>query len=196
MHEHINVRIRWIKAHVNHEGNEIADEEVKIGTTRINIQTVPQSKAEINNLIDTHIREVWNKEYSEAKARRKDGTTKESYLQTKIFFPVTDKYKSKEIMNLNRYELGLIVRYITGFAHLRKQNYRIGEAIDFTCRYCGHEEESPSHLITSCPALWKQRLDHLGNFILDKDNPTWTVKGLTSFIKSINLECKSDLDNE
>lgn len=57
----IQIEIKWIKAHIHHPGNEIADEEAKKGTLLPDMEEVPLNKVETNAIIDDHIYELWNK---------------------------------------------------------------------------------------------------------------------------------------
>ena len=53
----------WIKAHNNYKGNEIADQEAKLGTTKpINTQ-VPIPKREIHNIIEASTRKIWEQRW-------------------------------------------------------------------------------------------------------------------------------------
>ena len=61
-----------------------------------------------------------------------------------------------------------------------------------TCRLCGIENETAKHLLTDCPALWKQRqerFDRLGLTLDDIKNGfpiTKTVSFFMDILKQLN----------
>ena len=51
----------------------------------------------------------------------------QSCRQTKIFLPSIDRGKSKKILELNKFNMGILVRHITGHAHLDKHRKTMGD---------------------------------------------------------------------
>ena len=120
---------------------------------------------------------------------------------------------------MSRYDLGIMVRYLTGHAHLRRHNkiaktpqpifyeypemkYSLKDPNDnhegdhdrqITCRLCklAGKEETPFHLATECLAAWKTRMHYLGCYSLESEEvPEWKPNDLLKFFKHFGLENK------
>ena len=139
--------------------------------------------------------------------------------QTFKFFPCTDRGKSKKISKMNRLDLGIMIRYLTGHAHLRRHN-KIANTLqprsvdlpqmrynlhdpddnhkgsfdrDVMCRLCqlNGREETPFHLATECLAAWKARYYYLGGYSFEsEDTLRWDPSDLLQFFKHFDLENK------
>ena len=102
---------------------------------------------------------------------------RETNWRTFQFFPCTDKGKSKKIANMCRLDLGLMVRYLTGHAHLRRHNKIANTMLGWNCQKCSLQdpdelvetddreircrlcklkgrEETPAHTISPGNVLW------------------------------------------
>ncbi len=81
------------------------------------------------------------------------------------WLPVPTKSKSYELVKLDRDILGKCMQFITGHARMnRHENLVYSAARDAdrqvipTCRLCGHEEETPLHLVTEYDEIiWDAR---------------------------------------
>ena len=86
----------WIKAHVGYEGNKIADELAKQGTTEDRkTNTILSPLTSTKDKINKYIRKAWDQEwrtYTEAKH------TKELHMGN-------DAAKAKKVLELSRFEL-------------------------------------------------------------------------------------------
>jgi ribonuclease HI len=170
----VKITIHYIKAHVGHDGNEQADKEAKAGTEREEVDlNLPIPKSYLKEKIRKYVRELWSNRWQKSSDCR----------QTKIWFDKPNPRKSKEVMKLRRSEISVMVRMVTGHNHLRRQNNLLGLTESKLCRLCGESEETSSHIITDCDALWSERADHFQEFFLCPDNPKWEVKQLISFLK-------------
>ena len=58
--KHIDVELGWIKAHVNHKGNEMADTLAKTGTKLKNKVEIGPSRAHINSETTKPMYNTWN----------------------------------------------------------------------------------------------------------------------------------------
>ena len=92
--------IKWIKAHVNHKGNEIGDRAAKTGCCLPTKEQIPVSRVFVKNKIKEELYNKWSRRWQTAPDCR----------QTFLFFPCTDQTKSKEVIRMNRYDLGIIVK--------------------------------------------------------------------------------------
>ena len=164
----------WVKAHVGNPGNETADSLAKRGTTLGDgkvegvFDPIVNQKTNIKKFYTRRWNIQW-KQYPEAR-------------QTKIWFPQTDKHKSKEILQLNRALLGKTVQLLTGHNNLMRHRNLKNDSIDPTCRMCLKEDETSFHVIAECEALWRTR-----RYIFLKSQlsyaPNWTVCQVTRFLK-------------
>ena len=77
--------------------------------------------------------------------------------QTKIFFPQPNRKISKDLLKLNRTDLGLCVRHLTGHSFLQYHRSKVDQAIDPRCRSCPAMKEESAHIILDCPAFQEQR---------------------------------------
>ena len=75
--ENYKICIKWIKAHVNHKGNEIADRAAKTGSQLQTREDVPLSQAFVKDLINKDMYEAWNRRWQ----------TQGDCRQTFLFFP-------------------------------------------------------------------------------------------------------------
>ena len=53
------LELRWIKAHNNYRGNEIADQEAKLGTTKPVLTNLPMPKSEISKVVLENTQQIW-----------------------------------------------------------------------------------------------------------------------------------------
>jgi ribonuclease HI len=181
-----SLRVVWIKAHNGNTGNETADDLAKQGTKLPDI-TIPnirlplgQTKQILENLTVNKWAEEWDN-YPHAR-------------QSKFFLhqPI---WKRKELYNLDREDLGIAIRIITGHNALQYHKHNVDpESHEPFCRFCNKNEyETFIHLYTSCPRFEVQR-----KTILFDPNPTkesdWHINKLIQFVK--NTAILEALENE
>ena len=179
-----HVELKWVRGHSGSTGNEFADSEAKLGT--INAQNrvmIPSPISLAKRKINDAMLKVWTKRWKHLKQCR----------QTKLWFPVIDRKKSKFFMNLGRVQLGHIVQLITGHNRLRYHESKISH-VDPTCRLCLEGEESTWHIFTDCPAFWSERKDIFHKPFLKKIEK-WTPNQFITYTKRCRLfELNSGLD--
>ena len=180
------VTLRWIKAHVDHRGNEMADQEAKQGALLGGsvLLPLPLSKTIVRSQIRTRIDQAWN-------TRWQDGL---DCRQTKLFFPSPDKNKSYAITKMSRLTFGQITRFITGHNFLRRHE-QIVHPDPFTsklCRLCENEEETAWHIVAECDCLHKIRGEIFGQYFLVEEGP-WKVSQLKTFLNHPDVNWIEDL---
>ena len=183
------VKIQWIKAHVGHEGNELADDAAKKAADLPPDAGSKPPRKELWNAIEDKMRKRWKERWERSNICR----------QTKYFFNSPDKGKSAKLIEMKRQRLGLLVRFLTGHAFLRRQNFIVNrgrypsdrDRDQILCRLCEEEEETPHHIITKCPAVAKNRLTTFGMAFLP-ERPQWTVQWLETFLRDDIAQLEED----
>ena len=170
------VHLRWVKAHVGIQGNEVADFLAKKGTSLadglVNELLTPQvkQKKEINNYYFKKWCHSW-KSYGQAR-------------QTKIWFPTPDPKKSAELLKQKRSDLSILVQFLTGHNRLKRhKNIQNGIEDPYSCRLCQEDEESSFHVIAECPAMHSYRAGIFSTMTILPNPPDWSVNQVIKFIK-------------
>ena len=173
------VKLHWIKAHVNWLYNELADANAKKG---VDLEESPEniplpSKRSVYRLIEDMMREKWVEFWDQQPCR-----------QTKYFIGAPCTSRAKLLLKSPREGLGRLVRFLTGHAFLRRQNAIVFHDLnpppgDISCRLCEDPdmEETPHHIITECERLCLWRGETLGNYTLDQC-PQWDPQSLNKFL--------------
>lgn len=110
------VTIRWVWGHSGILGNEIADRAAITGTKLRPHLLLPQTKTAIKTIINEMMYETWNKWRETTNCR-----------QARLLFPSINRAKSKKIMELNKHNLEILVRNVTGHAHMDRHRRTLGE---------------------------------------------------------------------
>ena len=206
--EFYNISIHWIKTHVGNKGNENADQAAKSGCNLPEKFEILNGQEYIKSLIKEEMEKEWNIRWQTAPDCR----------QAFQFYKFMDPTKAKKIYKLNRYDLGILMRYTTGHAHLRRHNKIAGtiqppsfgpenkyqmenpedsctteKDAEIRCRLCNIKgrEETPFHLFTECLAAWYSRWEIFGNYTFENEESVpWDPKQLVRFFKKFDLENK------
>ena len=179
--------LKWIKAHNNYKGNEIADTQAKLGATKPAQVRVPIPKSEINNVIKSNTMKIWSNRYA--------NQFKSSTME--ILVPSLEPYLSAQLMKLSRLDLSIAVQYLTGhnfLLHHEKKMKTGNDRANFLnakCRLCNREEETTQHMIFGCDALAKSRADTLGKYFIDPRIDKLDIHDVIKFIKAVDLPSKS-----
>ena len=151
----MRVKIKWIKAHVGHDGNELADELAKEGAEGVgNGPTimVGSSNKVVSSLVNAKMIEKWNDRWENGKDAR----------QTRIFFPTVNLSKSNKIRKMSKTNLCSMVRALTGNDFRRRHQSLVTGLDQGNSRLCNTEEESSDHIINCCPRLTVLRVEIFG----------------------------------
>ena len=165
----------WIKAHVGHPGNEIADQLAKRATEFIHLQEVPIATSQIKATLKSKFYEWW----------RSDWEKESTCRQTKQFHPIPDSNMCKNLTKLARSQLSLYIKIVTGHNNLAYHAAKLDPSINPQCSLCEEEAETFHHFITNCPCLWQSRRD-VG--IDENDSKTWTPERLLEFARIPAIE--------
>ena len=174
--ENNNVHIRWVKAHINIPGNEVADFLAKKGSTlgEGHNREIQVPARVVKNDIERIFNDKWATAWHEYKHAR----------QTKTWFQKPDKDKSKELLEMKRKDLSILTQFITGHNKLKRHRNIQDKITDpYSCRLCLEDEESSFHIIAECPATQIHRWVVFYSPSILGEHPEWTVKQMNSFLK-------------
>ncbi len=188
------VILRWIKAHVGHEGNEWADllakkgasnDEGMEGYTKVR---VPVPMASINLKIAKFTVQEWTNEWK----------NKSDCRQSRRMMTGPDKRRTKVIMRLPRGTISKIVRWATGHTFLRYHENKVdpGKVPSPLCRLCESDDETSFHLMAECPSLRHHRLSIYLQHILSKDDLGKVTDLVKFFDMKIGEYTISDLEDD
>ena len=173
------VRVKWIRAHVGHYGNEIADQLAKRGSqtpTHGPEPLVPISKALLKSAVLDSMTKEWNNRWQNRTDAR----------QTAIFYPKIDLKKSSCLWRLSKDSIGKAVRALSGHDFRTRHSAILEKTLPPSCRLCKMEEETASHLILHCPKLNHFRAQVFGSYTKDIVR-TWKAKQVVAFISEPSI---------
>ena len=171
------VTLKWIKAHVGHFGNEMADHAARRGTeVPLDYDEFPPPApplSYIKSRIREGLRQEWNTRWQNLTTCR----------QTKLWFPSLDLSKSKQLMKLSRPSLSILVQAITGHNSLAYHESKLNPGFDPACDLCDSgERQTTEHLTTQCDAFWYQRSELFGEYTTTLPRE-WSVAKLAGFLR-------------
>ena len=170
--ERNRVKMRWVKAHSGHQGNELADALAKeaVITQPEPTTTATLQMKNVNMIIRDYTTKKWIREWlSNPKYCR----------QTKRWMRVPDAKKINDLLKLTKRQLSLVIQLLTGFNNMNNHLARISQApdTDASCRLCGHGVEDAWHLATECTKI-KEKVESIFD-----PTKSWTVAQLMEFIE-------------
>jgi len=179
------IKLRWVKAHVGHIGNELADNLAKAGA--LEDKPAENDSPLVPGVIIKHeirggINQLWTQEWQ----ARKD------CHQTKLWFSGPNKNLSEKIIRLPRNQISILIQLITGHNYLNYHQSKVDPLTDPICRSCLEDDESSEHIIARCPAFCRARNLILGNNFLRLDSLVWTPSMLLRFLTETSMESVLD----
>ena len=181
------VTLNWIKAHNGHAMNDIADSLAREGSASLGPHPlIPMPDSHIKEIIDAETSKRWNLGWIHTEGHR----------QTKLFFPSINKAKADKLYKSKKAIYSQAIRWITGFNGLAYQNHKINP-VDFPsplCQLCEEwVEETSSHLISECPALFWERMHAFGT-VQNIDNlADMKINNLFSFLKNRKVQMMENI---
>ena len=89
-----------------------------------------------------------------------------------------------------------MVRWLTGHAFLRLQDFRAGVEAISVCRLCAAEPERADHILLACPRLAVLRRDCFRSTAVDEQSPEWEVSQLLKFLQDPRVSSLEDRERE
>lgn len=175
------VNLLWVPAHSNVEGNEKADNLARIGSkTPVNGPeptigiTYSTQRSLIRDFYVTQHQKLWK------------SLTNCKHSRTIIDGP--NIRNTKFLLNKSRHDLRLIIGAITGHCKLNKHLHRMRLKPTATCRRCSEHNETPLHLLTSCPALIGRRNKIFGKrFLAENETSNTKLENILTFFSDIEM---------
>lgn len=173
------VNLFWVPGHSNVDGNEKADCLARKGSETPFCGPIPAlgltystQRSIIRNFYFTQHRKLW-----------KSITT---CNHSKTMYDGPSEKNTKFLLNKSRQDLRLITGAITGHCTLNKHMQRMGLARSAVCRRCDEDDETPVHLITSCPALTSQRMKFFEHHTINAEQlHSIKIENILNFFKAI-----------
>ncbi|XP_055698849.1 uncharacterized protein LOC129799159 [Phlebotomus papatasi] len=179
--ERHQVILTWVPGHSNVEGNNTADSLAKSSAKTPFIGPMPTcgySGSRIKHLLNEKATNEHKVHWAKQPGLRR----------AKLILEPDGKWR-KEIQNLNKIQLRLLVGLLTGHCALGSHLKRMGISTDETCRYCLEDEEDNIHILCYCPAFGIQRRISLGDSVCPASVIKTSQSGaLLSFIKGAKIE--------
>jgi len=195
------VDIRWIKAHVNHRGNEHADMLAKTGASKtfpdviLHLDSedvdIPAPTSYRNKIIYEGINEQWTEEWMDDPR----------YRQSKFFYRKPDKLKAYKMILSTKKQIGLMIQFLTGHGFLRRHinllDIESGKdpPTPPECRLCNSHTETPIHLITECEVIRRQSLK-IFRYCNAVVPPAWSIDRLNSFLNLTQISTLHEPDED
>jgi ribonuclease HI len=173
------VTLKWIPAHSNYYGNEMADQLA----TNANFYNEPQTNAFIpKTKIKSALKEILFKRairYWIEKGRM---------IHSRLFIKRYNSTKTRELLSLKRKELWVVTGFLTGHfpvKYMLKKKKIINED---NCRFCESCKETDRHILCECLEISLKRFMYFGRAIVSVEKiKRMPFSKIYNFISSLEL---------
>jgi hypothetical protein len=88
--------------------------------------------------------------------------------QAKGIIPGPSAKRTKDLLKLNRDQLGWMVVLFTGHCHLKRHLFKLGLTDETTCEKCLEGVELATYILCDCEAIAYLRFRHLSHYFLEQ----------------------------
>jgi len=150
MATNLKINLIWVPGHKNIEGNCIADELSRQGTTA----DMATRKLHLRQRLYTLSNKRWN--------------TISTCHNSRLTWPNYNSKGTKTLLQCNRKDISALLNALTGHCLLGTHVHRLGLSNHDFCRSCKqiYEEENIEHLLCFCPTHNLKRFQTLGSYTL------------------------------
>ena len=177
--------LRWVRAHIGTEGNELADNLAKHGITETDAQSVfvPFPASYRKTTIRSYTNRLWSEEWKTLLG------SKHGHRNSKFWLSEPDPSRlSRELIKFDRNRISFFIAMISGHSSIGEHTSRTrGQNSVPLCRLCKNDQELNVHLL-SCPELRHDRLLAFGTSDKEQISKHWTIPNMVQFANSINAK--------
>jgi ribonuclease HI len=179
------IKIRWVKSHNALEGNELADKLAKAGANQLigppRFRYFEAATSFSRALLDKS-NQKWQKQWDKNPTVCKHSKEFIHIIQNNI-------HKMNYVLKqCDRTTVGILTQFITGHSfNLKSSKSNIFP--DKVCRHCNQDDsiETPSHILTTCPALTVARREWFDGQDLLTSGFDWQLPLLLGFLRNTNV---------
>lgn len=151
-----SVAIFWVPGHSNIAGNEAADQLARLGSEKP--AQGPEPFLPVSKCVGQRV--LLKNLERRCKLSWRDAS---GMVHSKACISAPSGRFTKELLSLQKSAVRMVVAMLTGHGPFAYHLERLGVHRDSTlCRFCEECVETGWHVLSSCPAIWRKRLQHLG----------------------------------
>ena len=175
--EENRVTVAWVPGHTGIKGNEVADQLAKAGSQSAFFG--PEPVVGISTTVCRSLIRKWIERQHLQRWR--------DLRDCRQARELVDRPRSgftKELLNLPKKTVSMLVGLLTGHNTLNRHLTVIGIQQESKCTFCGEAAETSLHFLGRCPAWGSQRFKYMGAHYLEpQDIRVQTLSSLVSFAK-------------
>jgi ribonuclease HI len=173
------VTLRWVPGHCGIEGNEHADELAKRGISLpITDEVPPVPQCLFKEKIKEDLLKSSQKHWMDLAGQK----------QAKSLLRGYNNKRSSSLLGLERKEVGIITRLLTGHCCLRRHLAKMNLSNTSICRFCEMADETSEHILCECPALMTKRRRIWGSPLIPVLVLSSNLMHIVRFIRLIRLD--------
>jgi ribonuclease HI len=177
--------IRWVKAHNAQAGNKLADSLAKTGAN----QSIGPPRFKYYEAAASFSQKLLNQSNQKWQKRWVNNPTKFKHSKEFIHIIQNNIHKMNYVLkHCDRTTVGILTQFITGHSFNLKAS-KSNTFPDKVCRHCNQDDtpETPSHILTTCPALTEARREWFDGQDLLTSGFDWLVPQLLGFLRNTNV---------